>query len=90
MLHLAARANELPYSRVGYAVSRRVGGAVVRNRVKRRLRAIVSDLPLRPGYDIVAVPQPLSASASFDELRWATGDLARRLKLNAPEDERGS
>jgi len=90
MLHLAARANELPYSRVGYAVSRRVGGAVVRNRVKRRLRAIVRELPIRPGYDIVAVPQPSSASASFEELRCATRTAARRLRVTAAENESGS
>ena len=90
MLHLAARANELPYSRVGYAVSRRVGGAVVRNRVKRRLREIVRELPIRPGYDIVAVPQTSSASASFHDLRCATESNARRLKLIPAENEPAS
>jgi ribonuclease P protein component len=87
MLHLAARQNELSYSRVGYAVSRRVGGAVVRNRVKRRLRAIVSGLPIRPGYDIVAVPQYSSAGASFQEIASATKSCATRLKLLAAENE---
>lgn len=87
ILHLAARQNELPYSRVGYAVSRRVGGAVVRNRVKRRLRAIVSELAIRPGYDIVAFPQHSSATASFREIASATESCARRLKVLAPENE---
>jgi ribonuclease P protein component len=81
LLHLAARANELPYSRVGYAVSRRVGGAVVRNRVKRRLRAIVRELPIRGGFDIVAVPQHSSARASFDEISSATARCAAKLHL---------
>ncbi len=88
MLHLVARDNELPYSRVGYAVSRRVGGAVTRNRVKRRLRAIMRDLPLRPGYDIVAVPQHPSASASFRELSAASRRCARRLEVVQHENDR--
>jgi len=87
MLHLTARANELPYSRVGYAVSKRVGGAVVRNRVKRRLREIMRELPLRPGFDIVAVPQQSSKNASFNELRCATANVARKLELLVNQNE---
>lgn len=57
--------------RVGYAVSRRVGSAVVRNRVRRRLRHAVAALHaaglVRPGrYLIIAAPQ--ASSASFNEL----------------------
>jgi ribonuclease P protein component len=86
ILHLAARANDLPYTRVGYAVNRKVGGAVVRNRVRRRLREIIRQLPLRSGYDVVAVPQPLSASASFEDLSCATVRTARKLRLIPLED----
>lgn len=86
MLHLIAHSNELPHSRVGYAVSRRVGGAVVRNRVKRRLRAIMQELPIRPGYDIVAVPQHPSANASFEAIRRATSRCAIRLQLTVDEN----
>ena len=86
MLHLAARDNELPYSRVGYAVSRRVGGAVVRNRVKRRLRAIMGDLEILSGFDIVAVPQYPSVRATYQELERATASCAGRLKLLTDEN----
>ncbi|HUY21323.1 MAG TPA: ribonuclease P protein component [Acidimicrobiales bacterium] len=42
--------------RVAYAVGRRVGGAVVRNRLRRRLRAVAADIggTLRPGAYLVA------------------------------------
>jgi ribonuclease P protein component len=48
-------------------VSRSVGGAVERNRVRRRLRAIVQDADLAPGTYLVAV-LPASAELSFDAL----------------------
>jgi ribonuclease P protein component len=58
-------------SMAGFAVSKAVGGAVIRNRVKRRLRAIMSDLlpHLPAGTQVVVRALPDSASATFDELR---------------------
>lgn len=65
---LTAHPNGLPESRVGFAVGKRVGNAVIRNRTKRRIREILRRLPLRPGYDIVIVARPESGSASYQEL----------------------
>jgi len=63
--------NELPYCRLGLAVSRKVGDAVVRNRIKRRLREIfrhqLTDRPLR--YDFVVVARSASAEAEFSDLQ---------------------
>jgi ribonuclease P protein component len=63
---------------VGFVVSRAVGNAVVRNRVKRRLRHLVRDrLGDLPGGAVLVVRAlPDAAAASSDELR---GDLARCL-----------
>jgi ribonuclease P protein component len=54
----------------GFAVSRAVGGAVVRNRVKRRLRAIMADvLPSLPlGTRVVVRALPAAAAANFGSL----------------------
>ena len=70
--------------RVAYSVSRRVGSAVVRNRVRRRLRAILAEiarptgqLPPGPGAYLVSV-RPEAARASYGELGAAVrGALAR-------------
>ena len=74
-------------SMAGFAVSKAVGGAVVRNRVKRRLRAIMADaLPTLPaGSRVVVRALPAAASASFGELDAdVRGALGQALaKVNA-------
>ncbi len=57
-------------ARVGFVVSRALGGAVVRNRVKRRLRAhVASTLDHVPhGVDVMVRANPGAACAQFDQL----------------------
>ena len=81
LITLRSRPNGLEHCRVGFAVGRPVGGAVMRNRVKRRLREIVRALPLAPGHDIVISARPPSRRASFGELRDALASCARRAGL---------
>ena len=56
--------------RVAYAVGRRAGGAVVRNRIRRRLRAVIRDVgaELRPGDYLFGSTAP-AASLPYGELR---------------------
>ena len=56
--------------RVAYAIGKRVGGAVVRNRLRRRLRAVFAALPEAavPGGDYLVGAQPEAATLSFPEL----------------------
>lgn len=67
-------------SRVAYSVNRRVGPAVVRNLVRRRLRAIVADVGLPPGTYLISVG-PAAARTPYSVLRSqvasAVGTLAR-------------
>ena len=82
MLHLAEGGDPLSgptTPQVGFVVSRAVGNAVVRNRVRRRLRHLVRDrLGDVPGGAVLVVRAlPDSAGASSDELR---ADLARCLE----------
>jgi ribonuclease P protein component len=54
---------------VAYAVGRKVGGAVVRNRLRRRLRALVAaHAGLRPGAAYLVTPDAAAAAMSPPEL----------------------
>lgn len=70
-----ARTGQPP--RVGFVVSRGLGGAVVRNRTKRRLRALVAARldRLPAGTDVVVRANPPAASASSRELARALDPL---------------
>ena len=54
--------------RIGLVVGRRVGGAVVRNRAKRRLRAAVREATLSEATDYVLIATPAVATVPFGEL----------------------
>ena len=88
MLGYAARdaADEPGYTRVGFSVSRRVGGAVVRNRVKRRLRELMRRMlaDIAPGYDLVVTARPDAANTPIATLDQELRALLRRARLLIP------
>ncbi len=72
-LVLYARPNRLGENRIGYTVSVKLGHAVVRNRVHRRLREIyrLNTPRLRPGYDLVVVARSRAVGAPYRKLEAA-------------------
>ena len=73
-----------PAKRVGFTVSKKVGGAVVRNRMKRRFRELVREIiPTsgHPGADHVMIGRSGGIERDFGELR---ADLARALEKARP------
>ena len=73
--------NGLDQNRFGFLVNKRIGGAVTRNRVKRRLREAVRQTPLTNGWDAVFIARKGVEAASYQQLKWATDNLLRRTQL---------
>jgi ribonuclease P protein component len=73
-------------ARIGYAVPRKVGGAVDRNQVKRRLREAVArnESLLRPATDYVLIARPgLAAAADAQGFEWLADQVAELLRAAA-------
>ena len=66
-------------ARYGFAIPKRVGGAVTRNRIKRRLRAIARNADHPKGWDFVIYAFPAAADATFAQLSASLDRLVRRL-----------
>lgn len=82
-LVLLAAPNGLPLSRFGISVSRRVGGAVVRNRVKRLIRESLRrqrDL-ITPGWDVVLIARQGVVGQEMAAVEEATSELLGRARL---------
>jgi ribonuclease P protein component len=84
---ILALPNTRAQDRFGIIASRKLGGAVVRNRAKRRLRSIFRQARLEqdgrsgpPGLDLVAIPRRELLTASFDLLAADFQSAVRRLR----------
>lgn len=77
--------NELGTVRLGLSVSKKVGNAVTRNAVRRRLREIFhAALPdVSDDLDIVVSARPMAAEASYSELREEFDRGLRKLEISA-------
>ena len=77
------RRNGRKENRLGITVSTKLGGAVQRNRIRRRLKEIyrLNESKLAAGYDIVIVARMASRSAEFKQLESSLMSLFAKLHL---------
>ena len=68
--------------KVGFSVSNKLGKATVRNKLRRRMRAIVKDLLPLKKYQIVLVARQKAGEMSFDELKQDITRLVNLANLN--------
>ena len=82
-LVLYARKNRTETNRVGITVSKKLGKAVVRNRVRRRIREIyrLNEEKFLSGWDIVIVARSRAVEVSFQKLNESLLSLAERADI---------
>jgi ribonuclease P protein component len=69
LIIMKAMPNGLSLSRYGLSVSKRVGKAVVRNRIKRLLREILRMESFKTGWDIILIARPAAAEVDYVSLK---------------------
>ena len=77
------RKNRAGRSRIGYTVSNKVGHAVVRNRIRRRLR----ERQIARGYDLVVVSRVRARTADYHQLEAAFLSACAQLGLLTEGDD---
>ena len=84
-LVLYAKPNRTATNRVGITASKKLGHAVVRNRVRRRLREVyrLNEDRFSSGWDIVVVARSRCIDADFDKLTQAYLSLAQKAGILA-------
>ena len=70
--------NNLPIGRLGIAASRKLGGAIDRNRAKRLIREVFRRNKLAPGFDIVVIPKRELLDASLTALETEFRNILER------------
>jgi ribonuclease P protein component len=82
LLQAGPRSDASATSGVGFTATRKLGGAVVRNRARRRLRAAIDSLPrvvFAPGWNYVVVARGAALTCPFRQLRSDLEACIRRL-----------
>ena len=86
------RRNGKAENRLGVTVSTKIGGAVQRNRVRRRLKEIyrLHEEQLTPGHDVIIVARVRSRFAGFQELESSVLSLFGKLNIIKDTAARGA
>ena len=88
LVWMKALPNGLELSRYGFSITKSVGKAVIRNRVRRLLREAVRMKPLKPGWDMVFVSRPSAATAGYYQLDRSISKLLGRARLLQENNEK--
>jgi ribonuclease P protein component len=70
-------------TRIGFSTPKALGGAIQRNRVRRRLRELIRERygDLGTGWDLLVIARPPAVQATYAELREALTNALRRAEI---------
>ena len=87
-LVLIAKRRRSHATRFGFSVSKRLGNAVARNSIRRRLKSAASEADVKDGWDLVFIARQGARNADFWQLRRSLNRLMDRAGVAAPTDNR--
>jgi ribonuclease P protein component len=87
LIVVKALPNGLDFSRYGLSVTKEIGKAVVRNRVRRLLREIVRVALIKPGWDVVFIARPDAVAADYHQFKKSVDKLLMRAHLLVDKNE---
>lgn len=94
VVYTLPKEGQVPF-RIGISVSKKIGNAVIRNRVKRYIRESITNLEevILPGVDIVLIVRQGAEKLPFDTLRDSVAHVLKRAhalkRTKAPQEKRG-
>ncbi|MEF9991481.1 MAG: ribonuclease P protein component [Paraclostridium sp.] len=77
--------NKSDFNRVGFSVSKKVGKATIRNKIRRRIREgfrLNCDEYIKNGYDLVFIARVASKDAEYEDIEKSVKSLIKKAKLN--------
>ena len=91
-LVLIVASNDLERSRFGFTAGRSVGGAVQRNRARRRMRAALHHYlsSIQPGWDILLIARPAILETPWEQLLRALRQVLQRAEILDEQPRRSS
>lgn len=90
LLVVRVRPNGGPHTRWGFVTGKIIGGAVVRNLVKRRLREAARTIQTPPGVDIVVGARKPAATAGYETLKRSLIALCSKSQSTQSNDPAGA
>ncbi|MFH1308467.1 MAG: ribonuclease P protein component [Patescibacteria group bacterium] len=80
LVFLKVLKNKTQNSRFGFIVSKKVSKkAVIRNKIKRRLRSIVKNIDIKNGIDVIITTNPEIVEKTYQEIKLEMEDLFKKL-----------
>jgi ribonuclease P protein component len=82
VLYYFPKDQKVPF-RIGLSVSKKVGKAVIRNRIKRYIRQVFTDLKedIKPGFDFVVIARKPTAEMDFHETKKSLLHVLKKAKV---------
>ena len=73
--------NELSVHRIGFTISKRIGKAHVRNKLRRRMKEILRRASIAPGFDLVFVARSNAVASDYQSLEQSILSILNKAKL---------